>query len=89
MDAVKAICGHRWFAPAALIAGLVVMIAPIFTIDAYGGASLQRLGQVLTVLAGMRIGYLARTDHARATYRYLRCAKRTEPVVTRTGPDDK
>jgi hypothetical protein len=89
MDTVKAGFDHPWLAPLVLVVGLVVAVVPIFMVDGYGGASLQRLGQIMIILACMRIGYLARTDRARATYRYIRCAERTEPVVTLTARDDK
>lgn len=88
MDIVKAAYAYRWVAPIIFVGGLVV-IAMGFAVHGKGGADLGRLGMTVVVVAAFRIGYLARTDRGRATYRYLRCSKRTEPVVTLTAGDDK
>lgn len=80
MGVVRAVSALRWIAPTVFVGGMVVLILGC-VVQGKGGADLGRLGTTMTVVAALRIGHLARTDNARLTFRYLRCAKRTEPVA--------
>lgn len=80
MDIVRSVYALRWVAPVVFVGGMVVLVLGC-VVQGKGGADLGRLGTTMTVVAALRIGYLARTDNARLTFRYLRCAKRTEPVA--------
>lgn len=89
MDNVKAAyLRYGWITPLVCVIGVAVL-ALGFVVHGKTGGDLGRLSTTIMAVSAVRIHYLARADHARRTFRHLRCQQRTEPVpaLPRSGDD--
>jgi len=88
MHPERATYQQKWIAAAGVAVGIAVIVVGFFLRGRLSD-DIGRVGVLICVGAFVRMNYLARTEWARLTYRYLRHQPPQEPPVQVNAPDPR